>query len=210
MATTSETRKGSHRAERAQATRQAFLAAARQLFTEKGFAATPTEEIIDRAGASRGALYHHFRDKTDLFRAVFEEIEQDLSEHITAAASRGRDPMAQIRHGIDAFLDRCLDPDVQRIALLEAPSVLGWDQWQEIDQRYAFGLVTTGLEAAMDAGQIRKQPLEPLAHLVMGALTQAGLALARADDPVRQRKQFGDAMRSLVNGLQKSTSSVGT
>lgn len=207
MAKTSEARKPPGRAERAQATRQALLTAARQLFTEKGFAATPTEEIINRAGASRGALYHHFRDKTDLFRAVFEEIEQELSDHIATAASRGRTPIGQIRRGIDAFLDRCLDRDVQRIALLDAPSVLGWDQWQEIDERYAYGLVTTGLQAAMDAGHMRQQPLEPLARVVMGALTQAGMALARADDPVRQRKELGSAIRTLVNGLQKPTSS---
>ena len=191
------------RDERAEATRDALIAAARELFTEKGFARTPTEEIIAGAGASRGAMYHHFRDKTDLFRAVFEQIEQELSEQITAAALRGRDPMTQIHQGIDAFLDHCLDADVQRIALLEAPTVLGWETWQEIDEKYAFGLVTSGLQAAMEAGVIEKQPLEPLAHLVMGALTQAGMTLARADDPRRERKRIGKAIRHLLDGLQR-------
>ena len=191
------------REERAEATREALVAAARELFTDKGFARTPTEEIIARAGASRGAMYHHFKDKTDLFRAVFEQVEQELSLHITSAALRGRDPMTQIHRGIDAFLDRCLDPDVQRIALLEAPTVLGWETWQEIDERYAFGLVTSGLQAAMEAGMIGKQPIEPLAHLLMGAMTQAGMTLARADDPQRERKRIGKAVRSLLNGLQR-------
>lgn len=149
-------------------------------------------------------MYHHFRDKTDLFRAVFEQIEQELSEHITAAAARGRDPMTQIHCGIDAFLDRCLDPDVQRIALLEAPSVLGWETWQEIDERYAFGLVTAGLQAAMESGAIDRQPLEPLAHVLMGALTQAGMTLARADDPQRERRRIGKALRSVIGGLEPS------
>lgn len=190
------------RADRGEMTRRALIKAARELFSERGFAQTPTEDIIRRAGASRGAMYHHFRDKKDLFASVFEEIESHLAEEIASAAAGAGDPITQIRHGIDVFLDRCLDPDVQRIALLDAPSVLGWERWQEIDEKYAFGLVTAGLQAAIDAGAIPRQPVEPLAYVVMGSLTQAGMALARADDPGRQRKLVGAAVHHLIRGLQ--------
>ena len=123
----------------------------RELFAERGYAGVGTEEIVARAGVTRGALYHHFADKSDLFRAVHEELEQRWWP--TSATSIGGidDPRELIVTGVRAFLDACTDPAVMRIALLDAPAVLGWGEWREIDERYGLGLVSFGLQNAMDA-----------------------------------------------------------
>ena len=191
------------KAERAEATRAALVRAARELFAEKGFAATGTEEVVRRARVTRGALYHHFHGKEDLFRAVFEALEAELSQRVASAASSGGgDPMARLRRGLDAFLDACLEAAVQRIVLLEGPSVLGWEAWHEIDARYGFALLTRALQAAMDAGALRRQAVEPLAYLLLGALTQAGLVVARAGDPGKARAELGGALHGLLDGLR--------
>src|SRR2546423_3228780 len=161
--------------EQGETTRAALIAAARDLFAEKGFADTATEEIVQRAAVTRGALYHHFRDKEELFDAVFEMLEAELAERVVMASMKATDPLQQIRLGLDAFLDACGEPAVQRIVLLEGPSVLGFERWQEIETKYAFALLVEALRQAVDQGFIRRQPIEPLAHLLLGALTQAGM-----------------------------------
>ena len=190
------------RSERAGATRGALLASARRLFTERGYAATSTSEIVEQAGVTRGALYHHFAAKDDLFRAVFEQLEDEVTQHVAKAALAGPDPFEQLRVGSRAYLDVCLDPAVQRIVLVEGPSVLGWETWQEIENRYGYGLVVSGLEAAMAAGLVEAQPIAPLAHVLFGALTEAGLVVARADDPRTARTEMDQAMDRLLDGLR--------
>jgi AcrR family transcriptional regulator len=193
------------KAEQADATRNALVGVARQLFTERGFAATSTNEIADRAGVTRGALYHHFAAKDDLFRAVFEQLEAEIAEQVAREALAGPDPFEQLRLGCRAFLDACLDPAVQRIVLLEGPGVLGWETWQEIEERYGYGLVATGVEAAIAAGVFDQQAVEPLAHVLFGALAQAGLVVARADDPGAARAQMEAATDRLLDGLRSRT-----
>jgi AcrR family transcriptional regulator len=190
------------KAEQADATRTALGAAARQLFTERGYAATSTTEIVERAGVTRGALYHHFAAKEDLFRAVFEQLEDEVTEHVAKEALTSADPLEQLRRGTRAYLDACIDPAVQRVVLLEGPSVLGWQTWQEIEQRYGYGLVVAGVEAAIGAGLIAAQPVEPLAHVLFGALTEAGMVVARADDPGAARAEMEAAMDRLLDGLR--------
>src|SRR2546421_10255411 len=113
--------------ERSAATREALIAAARELFAERGYAAVGTEEIVRAAGVTRGALYHHFAGKRELFEAVHEDDERQLVERIAASAiSTSADPLQALHAGAQAFLDACEDPAVQRIALVDAPSVLGW------------------------------------------------------------------------------------
>ncbi len=192
----------SRKAEQSDATRGALLSAARDLFTEHGYTATSTNEIADRAGVTRGALYHHFAAKDDLFRAVFELLEAEIAERVAREALAGADPLEQLRLGCRAFLDACLDPAVQRIVLLEGPGVLGWETWQEIEERYGYGLVATGVEAAIIAGVFEKQPVEPLAHVLFGALAQAGLVVARAEDPRGARTQMEAATDRLLDGLR--------
>lgn len=194
----------SRKAEQSDVTRGALLSVARELFTERGYAATSTTEIADRAGVTRGALYHHFAAKDDLFRAVFEELEAEVAERVAREALAGGDPVEQLRLGCRAFLDVCLDPAVQRIVLLEGPAVLGWETWQEIEERYGYGLVATGVEAAITAGFFDTQPVPPLAHVLFGALAQAGLVVARAADPGAARTDMEAATDRLLDGLRAS------
>ena len=137
------------------ATRDALVRAARELFAERGYAGVGTEEIVARAGVTRGALYHHFADKRDLFRAVHEELEQELVADIGARIGGIEDPWELMVTGVGAFLDACTEPALMRIALLDAPAVLGWAEWREIDARYGLGLVSFGLQNAMDRGTLR-------------------------------------------------------
>src|SRR4029077_16679520 len=117
-----------------------LIAAGRALFAERGYAAVATEEIVQAAGVTRGALYHHCAGKTELFAAVYEDVERQLVEQIaTSALASASDPLAALQAGAQAFLDACEDPAVQRIALLDAPSVLGWEQWRGVGPRYGFG-----------------------------------------------------------------------
>jgi AcrR family transcriptional regulator len=194
------------RSEQADATRTALSAAARQLFTERGYAATSTTEVVERAGVSRGALYHHFAAKEELFRAVFEQLEDEITKHVAREALTSTDPLEQLRRGTRAYLDACIDPAVQRVVLLEGPSVLGWETWQEIEQRYGYGLVLAGVEAAIAADLIAAQPVEPLAHVLFGALTEAGMVVARADEPRTARSEMEAAMDRLLDGLRPANS----
>ena len=193
------------KAEQADATRTALVAVARRLFTERGYAATSTNEIVERAGVTRGALYHHFSTKDELFRAVFEQLEDEVTKRVAEEALRGADPLEQLRLGSRAYLDVCLDPAVQRVVLVEGPSVLGWETWQEIENRYGYGLVVAGVETAMAAGLVDAQPVEPLAHVLFGALTEAGMVVARAEDPRTARTEMDAAMDRLLDGLRPAS-----
>ncbi len=188
-------------AERVEDTREALISAARELFGERGYGAVGTEEIVRRARLTRGALYHHFKGKEDLFRAVYEAVERELVEQIAATALSAGDPVQALRAGARAFLDACEDPSVRRIALIDAPSVLGWEQWREIGMRYGLGLVQSTLEAAMDADLIERQPVIPLAHLLLGSIDEAGMLVARADDGGRTKKDVGAAVDRYLDAL---------
>jgi len=188
-------------AERSEETRQALITEARALFAQRGFAGVGTEEIVRAARMTRGALYHHFESKEDLFRAVYEEVERELVERIAATALSAADPLEALRAGARAFLDACEDPAVQRIALIDAPSVLGWEQWREIGLRYGFGLVQGTLEAAMDAGLIERQPVRPLAHLLLGSIDEAGMLVARADDRGETKRAVAAAIDRYLDAL---------
>ncbi|HWX74528.1 MAG TPA: TetR/AcrR family transcriptional regulator [Solirubrobacteraceae bacterium] len=191
------------KADQSEATRAALIAAARELFAARGYADVATEEIVRAAGVTRGALYHHFADKRELFEAVYEEVERNLVEQIAASAiSRASDPLAALHAGAEAFLDACEDPAVQRIALLDAPSVLGWERWREIGLRYGFGLVQGTVQAAMDAGLIEPQPVTPLAHLLLGAMDEGAMLVARADDDGTTRAQVGASVARFLDALR--------
>ena len=192
-------------AERSATTRAALLASARRLFTERGFSGAGREEIVRKAGVTRGALYHHFAGKEDLFRAVFEEVEREVTERVAKAAGGTADPLAALRHGCQEFLDAALDPAVQRIVLVDAPAVLGWSTWRELEARYGLGLTTIGLQAAMDAGAIARQPLEPLAHMLLASLNEAALLVAGADDPKATRAAVGEVVDHLLDRLSGSS-----
>ncbi len=180
----------------------ALISAARGLFATRGYADVGTEEIVRSAGLTRGALYHHFGGKRDLLEAVYEQIEGEITREIAAGALAGPDPLAALRAGAEAFLDQCLDPEVQRIVLLDAPAVLGWERWREIGAKYGLGLVEGALTAGMDAGAIRRQPVRPLAHVLMGALDEAAMVVARAEDPRAAREEMEPVLAGLLDGLR--------
>jgi AcrR family transcriptional regulator len=192
------------KAEQGEATRAALVRAARELFTEHGYGGVGTEEIVRRAEVTRGALYHHFADKRDLFRAVHEQIEDEVVTSIAARMAGVEDPVELLAVGTRAYLDVCTDPAITRVTLIDAPSVLGWELWREIDMRYGLGLVSAGLQAGMDAGALRRQPVRPLAHLMLGAMGEAGMAIANADDPAAARAEIEPALLGLLEGLRVS------
>ena len=192
----------SKRAAQAAATRSQLLAVGRELFAERGFAGTSTEDIVLQAGVTRGALYYHFRDKQDLFRAVFSEVEEDVHRHMSRVASAEAEPWDGLVNGCAAYLDASLDPATQRIALLDAPSVLGWDAWREIGAQHRFGLLAMGLTWAMAAGQVADQPVPPLVHVLLGALNEGALYIARAADRRAARDDVAAAIDHLLAGLR--------
>ena len=195
----------SRQAERSDATRTKLVRAARALFARRGYADVGTEEIVRRAKVTRGALYHHFDDKRDLFRAVHEQIEGEVTDKIAAelAASGNDDPIEALRTAARTFLDACTEPEIARIALLDAPSVLGWEEWRRIDEKYGLGLTIAGLTMGMDAGRLRRQPVRPLAHLLLAAMGEAGMVIANADDPRAARAEVEPSLLALLEGLER-------
>ncbi|MDQ3588199.1 MAG: TetR/AcrR family transcriptional regulator [Actinomycetota bacterium] len=189
-------------ADRSAATRAALIGAGRELFTERGYAGVGTEEIVRRAQVTRGALYHHFADKRDLFRAVHELVEQEMVEAIVKAMEGVEDPVELLLVGARRFLDLCMEPEWTRIPLMDAPSVLGWAEWREIDQRYGLGIVTTGLTLAMDAGALRRQPVPPLAHILLASMGEAALMIASAESPKTVRAEVEAALVGLIEALR--------
>jgi AcrR family transcriptional regulator len=190
-------------AERSEATRAALVEAARPLFAERGYAAVGTEEIVRAAGVTRGALYHHFDGKRKLFEAVYVQIEVELAERIATGALRSgaAAPLEAMRAGAEMFLEACTVPEVQRVVLLDGPSVLGWDRWREIGAEHGLGLIEATLQAGVDAGEIAEQPVRPLAHVLMGALDEAAMLVARAEDPEAARAEVGRTIDTLLAAL---------
>src|SRR5438105_3371749 len=171
--------KQSRRQEQTEGTRRALLKVARDLFTRYGYDGAKTEQIVRRARVTRGALYHHFpAGKKALFQAVFEELEQQLVREVADVSMGQPDIWSMSVAGIRAFLDACMEPAVQRIVLLDAPSVLGWDAWREIDERYGFSILRHMLDTAMAEGVIRRRPVDALAHIMLGALNEGALLIA--------------------------------
>jgi AcrR family transcriptional regulator len=186
-----------------EATTAALLDAARALFAQRGYAGVRTEEIVQRAGVTRGALYHHFRGgKEDLFRTVLVQISAETAQHVMHAARTSEDPWEALVIGADAFLDACATPEVQRIMLIDGPSVLGWDVWRAADADYALGLLEAALQRAIDAGRMVPQPANALAHVLLGALDEAAMVVARADDPEAARAEMGRTVHRLLEGLR--------
>ena len=190
------------REERAAATRAQLLRAARELFAERGYAAVGTEEIVARAGVTRGALYHHFADKKDLFRAVFEEMEEVTVGSIAKRMGAVDDPWELLVTGMRAFLDACLDPAIVRVSLLDAPVVLGWQEWREIGARYGLAVLSDGLQNGMEQGVLRRTHVRPLAHVLLGALDEAALLIANASDPAAARREVEGPLLALFEGLR--------
>jgi AcrR family transcriptional regulator len=191
------------KAAQSEATTAALIAVARELFAERGYAAVGTEEIVKRAGVTRGALYHHFRGgKEELFRAVLVQISAETMQTVMQAAAATPDPWEELALGAEAFLDACTTPEVQRIMLTDGPSVLGWEVWRAIDTDYGLGLLEAAVQNAMDAGRLAPGSASAVAHVLAGALDEAAMVVARADDPQAARAEMGLTVRRLLEGLR--------
>jgi AcrR family transcriptional regulator len=190
-------------AERTAATRARLLEAGRHLFAADGYAAVPTQAIVDAAGVTRGALYHQFGDKSGLFAEVYEDVERDLVTRISAriVAAEPVDQLAAMRTGARLFLAECSAPDVQRIVLIDAPAVLGWERWREVGMKYGLGVIEAMLAQAMADGAIPDQPLRPTAHVLLGALDEAALYVSRATDADAALHEMYEVCDRVINGI---------
>jgi AcrR family transcriptional regulator len=180
-------------AQRRERTRGALIDAGRLLFAERGYAGAGREEIVERAGVTRGAMYHHFNSKEALFQAVYETVEQELCAAIETSAMASRDPIEQLRLGARAFLDAAATGEVRRIVLLDAPAVLPVEVRRRLTEQYGLGMVRHALRIADAAGRLTVGPVDALALVVMAVLHEAATAIADGDDPA--------AMHSVIDGL---------
>src|SRR5262245_2725063 len=191
----------SRKIEQGQATRRELLAIATRLFVAEGYARTSIEAVLREAGISRGALYHHFSGKEALFEAVLEQVEADIATKVAAAARDASDPVAALRAGCHAWLRLARDPTVRRIVLVDALSVVGWEKWRELDEPYAFGLMKGALAAVASTGRIRTELIDVLAHMLLAALTEVALVIARAKDSRAAVRAGQAAVDALLDGL---------
>ena len=192
------------RAEHAADTRESLLSAARTLFAAPGFDDTGTEQIVAEARVTRGALYHHFRDKADLFRAVMAQAAGDVATRLIdeQLAADAESPLAEIREGVSAFLDVCVGGDFQRIVLVDGPRVLGTDAWDDLVERYGRSILEEWLARCVQAGDLDPVPVRSLARVLIAMLTEASLAIARSDDPLSERAAFGETLDRILIGLR--------
>jgi AcrR family transcriptional regulator len=197
-------RPSDQRLTRGEATRAALIGAARELFVSKGYFATGTEEIVAKADVgTRGALYHHFTDKEDLFRAVFDQVQNDLAA--ATIVNERDDALDLLAAALEQFLDASADnPDVQQILLIDGPAVLGWDQWRTLEAQYGLGVITSMLEAAVAQKVIPRQPTGSLAHMLLAAVDEAALYIANAPDRRQAHTHARQSLRRLLSGLRST------
>ena len=189
-------------AERRAATSEAILTAARRLFGTQGFAATTMDEIAEGAHVAKGAVYHHFKTKEAVFEAVFDSVSRDLVAEIDRTARAEKDVLAAMVAGTQHYFAATAKGPTGQIILRDGPAVLGWERWREIDAQHFGGKMPRALSVAMEAGLIAKQPVEPLARLLLGAVTEAAVACAGRSDIARAGAEYARAFKSLVEALR--------
>src|SRR3954454_13424462 len=189
-------------AERRAATTEAILTAARRLFGTQGFAATTMDEIAQGARIAKGAVYHHFKTKEAVFEAVFDLVSRDLVAEIDSTARAEKDVLAAMVAGTQHYFAATAKGPTCQIILRDGPAVLGWERWREIDAQHFGGKFPRALTAAMEAGLIARQPIEPLARLLLGAVTEAAVACAGRSDVLKAGSEYGRAFKSLIEALR--------
>jgi len=190
------------RQDRGRTTRDQLVAEATRLFAERGFDATSVEAVLDAAGVSRGSLYHHFKGKDALFEAVLDAAEVRIGEAtLLAAAGGGDDPVAALRAGALEWIRLAGDPVVQRIVLIDAPAVLGWERWREIEEQNALGNLRAALQAVVADGRLDAELVDPFAHMLLASVNELALLVARADDTVAAQRSAEVAVDALLTRL---------
>jgi AcrR family transcriptional regulator len=187
-------------ADRLAATRATLLKAARTIFAEQGYEAAATEEIVRRAKVTRGALYYHFEDKRALFDAVASEVAREIAAKIDAMTPMD-DPLKALIVGTGAFLDTCLDPAIRRIYLIDAPAVLGWHRWREIDAPHGVRSLREGVTAMLAERSDDALAIEPTTFLLAGAFNEAALWIAEAKDEKAARRAMDRSLAALIKRL---------
>jgi len=189
-------------ADRRAATQGAILKAARKLFGERGFQETTMDDIAADARVAKGAVYHHFNTKEAVFEAVFDEVSRDLVAEIANVSRAEKDVLVAMAAGTQHYLAACAKGATGQIILRDGPAVLGWERWREIDAQHFGGQIPRALQAAMERGLIDRQPVEPLARLLLGAMTEAAVACASASDIKKAGAEYSKAFRSLLEAMR--------
>ena len=190
------------RTARTAATKGRLETVARELFGARGFEAVSAEELVAKADVTRGALYHHYDGKEGLFAALVETIMGELHAQLAREAAGQGDPLKALQLGVGVFLKACSEPSVQQILLVDAPAVLGWQRWRELDAKYGLGLLKQALAAAAAAGSLRGCDVDVTAHLLLGAITEAAMLIARAPNPARARMAAERALIAVIEGCR--------
>ena len=193
------------RQDRGQVTRQHILTTATRLFTETGYSDTSIELVLQACGISRGALYHHFVNKEALFVAVLEAVEVSIAERVRTAAQAAPSPFAALRAGCAAWLALARDPTVRQVVLIDAPAVLGWEAWRDLDNRYILGLLKAGLARAAAAGWGHTDLVDLHAHMLLAALIEVALLVARAADAESALQQGQQVVEQFLYALEEDT-----
>jgi AcrR family transcriptional regulator len=186
----------------AEATRELLIAIARERFVEQGFAATAIDDIVQRAGIAKGALYHHFKGKDALFKAVYDVVLDETAEAVLAAAMAEHDPWAAVRAGLSAFLDACLQPAFRRVVIIDSVAVLAANSWEGGMEGVELPMLRTVLSALVDTGTLPDVALDPLAHVALGGLYGSALYIARATDPQAARAQADTVLDVVLRGVR--------
>jgi AcrR family transcriptional regulator len=186
------------------ATRRQLVEVATRLFAEQGYEETSTEQVLRETGVSRGSLYHHFDGKDRLFEAVVEHVEEGVVGQLMSVVGRHHDPVKVLRAGCAKWIALVEDPAVRQIVLTDAPAVLGWQRWREIDERYGFGLLKLAVQAVADAGRLAVDDVDVVAHVLLGALNEAAMLIARPETPVAARRQAKKAVDRIVDGFLRA------
>ena len=188
-------------AERSFETKTLLINAGRELFGERGYYDVGADEIVRVCDLTRGALYHHFDGKRGLFESVVASTHEDLTREIVRAADSAPDLWSGIKAGCSAFVIACSRPDVKQVLLVDALSVLGIERWREIDAEHGLASLLHGLTECVESGVLPKQPVEPLARLINGAVNEAALWLADKPRSSRRRADVIAALNTLLDGL---------
>ncbi len=192
----------SRREQAGDATRAALVDASRALFASRGYADVSIDDITEATAVTRGALYHHFEDKRDLFQAVVEAVERDLTEEVRRKAREAADPWKALESACDAYLDACLAAEVQRVVVLDAPPVLGWRVWCDIDKRHGLGIFEERLAAARDAGLVAVGSIDTAAQVLLGALNTGARVVADASEKAATRREVGQTIARILSGFR--------
>jgi len=186
---------------RGEATRGQLVAIATRMFAEHGYEDTSIEAVLREAGVSRGSLYHHFASKEALVEAAAEEVETRVGDQTLAAAAGAAGPVQALRAGFLAWIRLAGDPVVQRILLIDGPSVMGWERWRAMEERHALGLIRGVVQAAADAGHLPPEMVDTMAHILLASVNEVALMVARSDDAEAAMAAGADTIDELLRRL---------